>query len=218
MKKAVLFLNGRPPVRALIDRAFADPTVALVFCTDGAYKYLLPHLPDAVVGDFDSVARTSIKAGIELIQFSREKDCTDGFLAMRILIERGYKEIDVYGAYGGRPDMQESNYLLLALAQNCGVRARLCGTQNTYLVTDRFSCKLPLGARLSLVPFTDKAHIVYTKGLKYPLSDYALSRFDAVDSPDFIMGTSNQATEEEVEVAVGRGAVLVFVEEGGAQQ
>lgn len=215
MKKAVLFLNGKPPQRSEIEAVFADPSVLLVFCTDGAYTYLLPHLPDAVVGDFDSVARARIQSGVEIISFGAEKDFTDGYLAMKILLERGYTDIDVYGAYGGRPDMQESNYTLLALALKKGARARLCGKQNTYLCNGEITLSLAKGATFSLVPFTDTVHIVYTKGLKYALTDYTMRKFETVDAPDYVMGVSNEATgEEDVRVAVSDGVALVFAEEG----
>ncbi|MDE7396038.1 MAG: thiamine diphosphokinase [Clostridiales bacterium] len=213
MKKAVLFLNGKPPQRSEIDAVFADPSVVLVFCTDGAYSYLLPHLPDTVVGDFDSVSRSRIRSGVEIISFGVEKDYTDGYLAMKILLERGYTDIDVYGAYGGRPDMQESNYTLLALALKKGARARFCGKQTAFLCNDSLSCTLKKGARFSLVPFTDTVHIVYTKGLKYALTDYTMHKFDDVDSPDYVMGVSNEATgTEDVQVAVSEGIALVFAE------
>lgn len=212
MKKAVLFLNGKPPQRSEIDAVFADSSVLLVFCTDGAYRYLLPHQPDAVVGDFDSISRARVQSGVEILSFGAEKDFTDGYLAMKILLERGYTDIDVYGAYGGRPDMQESNYTLLALAHKKGVRARLCGKQTAFLCDGYCTLTLPKGARFSLVPFTDTVHIVYTKGLKYALADYTMHKYDSVDAPDYIMGVSNEATGEEVQLQVSDGIALVFAE------
>ena len=212
MKKAVLFLNGKPPQRSEMNAVFADPSVQLVFCTDGAYNYLLPHLPDAVVGDFDSLSRARIQSGVEIISFGAEKDYTDGFLAMKILLERGYTDIDVYGAYGGRPDMQESNYTLLALAHKKGARARLCGRQTAFLCDGDCTLSLKAGARFSLVPFTDTVHIVYTKGLKYALSDYTMHKYDGVDAPDYIMGVSNEATGEDVQLRVSSGIALLFAE------
>ena len=212
MKKAALFLNGKPPQRSEINAVFADPSVLLVFCTDGAYNYLLPHRPDTVVGDFDSISRSRIHSGVEIVSFGAEKDYTDGYLAMKILLERGYTDIDVYGAYGGRPDMQESNYTLLALAHKKGARARLCGTQTAFLCDGYCALSLKKGARFSLVPFTDSVHIVYTKGLKYALADYTMHKYDSIDAPDYIMGVSNEAACEEVQFQVSSGIALVFAE------
>ena len=113
MKKGVLFLNGEPPQIDIIEKAVSQGVP--VYCTDGAYAYLSAvRVPDTVIGDFDSFAVENVCESCETVAFSADKDYTDGFLAVKIMIERGFTDIDIFGAYGGRPDMAESNYLLLA--------------------------------------------------------------------------------------------------------
>ncbi len=215
MKKALLFLNGIPPanetLRKLSETCRQDRQI-VVCCTDGAYRYLSPYMtPDILVGDFDSLERSEVSASCEIVSFGAEKDYTDGYLAMDILISRGYGDIDVYGAYGARPDMAEYNYSLLVLAHKRRVRAKLCGDTVTYLTHSNFSADVPVGATVSLAPFSDRLHIVYTRGLKYALFDYTMCRFDTVGLPTYVMGVSNQSTASHIEIGIDKGIALVFV-------
>ena len=212
MKKGVLFLNGEPPQIDIIEKAVSQGVP--VYCTDGAYAYLSAvRVPDTVIGDFDSFAVENVCESCETVAFSADKDYTDGFLAVKIMIERGFTDIDIFGAYGGRPDMAESNYTLLALALKSGVRARFCGKMSAYMTNGLFCAHVQTGATLSLVPFTDVLHILHTKGLKYALTDYTMKRFDGIESSRYIMGVSNVCECESVEISVGNGVALVFIEE-----
>ncbi len=215
--KGVLFLNGEPPEREELANVFSErknKSVAAVYCTDGAYNYVKNvFLPDVIVGDFDSLNRNEVACRVECISFSADKNFTDGYLAVKIMAERGFTSIDIYGGYGGRPDMAESNYLLLVLAEQCGVKARLCGALNAYLVRGTFSLQLKKDAIFSVVPFTDNVHILYMKGLRYSLSDYTMSKTAFVANDDYIMGVSNASVGGRAELAVDGGAALVFVQE-----
>lgn len=216
VKKGILFLNGEPPAcRELREIAIRKKENEIaVFCTDGAYAYVVPFMqPDAVVGDFDSLDKNAVHESCEVIAYSFDKDYTDGYLAVKIMIERGFTDIDIFGAYGGRPDMAESNYTLLALALKSGVRARFCGKMSAYMTNGLFCAQAQTGATLSLVPFTDVLHILHTKGLKYALTDYTMKRFDGIESSRYIMGVSNVCECESVEISVGNGVALVFIEE-----
>lgn len=215
--KGALFLNGEPPTAEALKKVLSERkngSVSAVYCTDGAYSYVKDvFLPDVVVGDFDSLNRDEVGDCVECVSFPTDKNFTDGYLAIKIMAERGFAEIDIFGGYGGRPDMAESNYLLLVLAEQCGVRARLCGVLNAYLVSGYFSLRLKKGALFSVVPFTDSVHILYMKGLKYALSDYTMSKTAWVAKDDYVMGVSNASVGESVELAVDGGTALVFVQE-----
>ena len=84
---------------------------------------------------------------------------------------------------------------------------------NAYLVRGKFTANTQIGATVSIVPFSDKVHILYTKGLKYALTDYEMCKFDNIDAPDYIMGVSNESSEENVEVETDGGTALLFVRE-----
>lgn len=213
--KGLLFLNGEPPKAEEIRRALSENPDAAVYCTDGAYGYLSDTaLPHTVVGDFDSFDEHGIDASCEKVIFGADKDFTDGVLAVKIMHERGIDDIDIYGAYGNRPDMAESNYSILAYAYKKGIKARFCGDMNTYLTCGTVSAHVKIGATVSVVPYSDKLHILYTKGLKYTLEDYDMYKFANVDAPDYIMGVSNESAETVVEISVSEGLALIFIQEG----
>ena len=220
MKKCFLFLNGNPPsddTLSKIAKEKLDGKCGDIFCTDGAYRYLTRYVtPDVLIADFDTLTREEVdEKRTEIVSFGTEKDFTDGFLAIKILVERGYTDVDIFGAYGGRPDMAESNYFILAYALSNGVRARFCGEMQTVMCNGSFTANLPKGSTISVVPFSDELHILYTKGLKYALADYTMKKFDGVCARDYIMGVSNVNVDNEVEIAFGRGIALVFVKENG---
>jgi thiamine pyrophosphokinase len=64
--------------------------------------------------------------------------------------------------------------------------------------------KVGIGATVSLVPFSSRAHIMRTKGLFYPLNEENIFKKST-------RGISNAAVEDEVEISVSEGEVLVFV-------
>ena len=218
MKKCLLFLNGEPPGSAMLANLKKESGKGIdVFCTDGAYRYLSEYIvPDVLIADFDTLTREEVDSDkTEILSFGAEKDYTDGFLAIKIIVERGYTDVDIYGAYGGRPDMAESNYFILAYALRKGVRAKFCGNMQTSMCTGTFCEVLPKGSLVSVVPFSDELHILYTKGLKYALTDYTMKKIDGIDAPEYIMGVSNESTEDRVEIAFTEGVALVFVKENG---
>ena len=54
----------------------------------------------AVVGDFDSLGYTP--KGVNITKLEVEKNFTDGERAVHLAVENGYKDITIYGAYGGK--------------------------------------------------------------------------------------------------------------------
>lgn len=213
MKKGLLFLNGTPPSKLLfsqIDLNFDK------FCTDGAFNYLKKYcLPDFIVGDFDSIklSKNSIPESIKILKFPAEKDFTDGFLAVKIMIEQDFDVIDIYGALGGRPDHEMSNYLLLSLASKAGITARFVGEKfDIHLAKTKFNATTKIGKIVSLVPFSDKVHILYTKGLKYPIENLVMQKYEDIDKANYIMGVSNCAESENIEYAIQDGLALVYLE------
>ena len=199
--KAYLFLNGDPP-RRLPEKD------RLSVCADGAYTYLAArnYLPDVVLGDFDSVSLTAVDPAVEIVRFPVEKDYTDGHLAVRLLAERGCTELEIYGAFGGsRPDHALCNYSLLAYARELGMQAVLADDAYTVrLLTGTYSATAAKGAVVSLVPFSDEIHILYTKGLKYVAEGLTVDK-------THIVSVSNAALGGMFSVSV-TGSALLFVE------
>ncbi|HZK01714.1 MAG TPA: thiamine diphosphokinase, partial [Anaerovoracaceae bacterium] len=88
-----------------------------ILCTDGAAKMArrLDILPDAVVGDMDSISQGDLlymeDREVSFFRHPPEKDFTDTHLALELLREKGFSDITIWGGTGGRLDHTISNIL-----------------------------------------------------------------------------------------------------------
>lgn len=203
MKKGLIFLNGDPPTSEVLEKMNFKNKI--VVCADGAYNYLKLYnaFPDILLGDFDSI--NSVPDSVEVKRFPIDKDFTDGHLAVLEMHDRGVTDVEIYGAYGGRPDHEYANYALLALASSLRIKAVIKGSYDIHYVTDYIKLNVEKNATVSLVPYSDTAHIISTEGLKFDASSLTLNKFH-------LIGMSNTAIENEISVKVKSGSILLFVQ------
>src|SRR5699024_2931765 len=87
----------------------------------GVYRLLKKGItPKFTYGDYDSVSREErefIESELKINAVNSEKDYTDSHLALFDLVDKGYNEIDVYGALGDRIDHELMNIQLLLHAK-----------------------------------------------------------------------------------------------------
>lgn len=200
-KTVAIILNGDN-----IPYAFTEDY--LVFVDKGYSRSSVK--PDLLLGDFDSydMLDYEVDDGVEVMRFPSEKDETDGELAVREVIGRGYKNLHIYGALGGRQDHVLGNLTLLAIAASLGANAVAISDSTTiYFVDKEFSSDMGEGTTVSVLPFLGDAHIMYAEGLKYPLRDEKLLQLST-------RGISNVALGGAVKISVSEGGVFIFVREG----
>ena len=120
MSRAVLFCNGEIQDldfhRALLK---ADDYIIAVD-GGGNYCYQLGILPSLAIGDFDSLDKTVkcnfINKNVELVPFPSDKDYIDMVLGIEEAKNRGFHNILILGALGGkRADMFLGNALALSM-------------------------------------------------------------------------------------------------------
>ena len=75
----------------------------------GALTLAKLHIPmKLAIGDFDSIEKKDLACikqyADEIIQLNPIKDDSDSLCALNEAIKRGYDEIDMLGAFGGRMD------------------------------------------------------------------------------------------------------------------
>ena len=195
MKKGALILS-QP-----FDRYLGAP---FVIAADAGYLRAREKgvMPDLLVGDLDSLG--GAPQGVELVEVPVEKDFSDGELGVRVAALRGIRELDVYGAIGGRPDHFLYNLHLLKIAADLGVRAVIRGDKSDIYYTEgNLLLSVTVGDVLSIVPFGESAHILKATGLKYPAGGVTLTKHDT-------RGLSNECTSERVFVSVaGEGVLLI---------
>lgn len=103
MNDCVIFTGGELDSPERLDKSIWKN--AFVIAADSGYRYaeMLGIIPDLAMGDYDSLGYVPKNCG-EVMTFPKEKDDSDLMLAIREALKRGYKNITVIGALGGRFD------------------------------------------------------------------------------------------------------------------
>ena len=180
------------------------PDDAYIIAADSGYSAVMDMglIPNLTVGDFDSLKDVKPSVG-EVITAPAEKDDTDTMLAVRIALERGYRDICIAGAIGGRLDHTFANIQTLAYIKSHGGFGRLVGENDTaeLIGEGTYTYKRADGMYLSLFSYGDSA-VVTIRGAKYCVDG---SRIENT----FPLGVSNEITAEECSVIVSEGQILV---------
>ena len=205
-KRAVLFANGD----FTEDNSLILEEDDFLVAVDGGLRHLLflgltPHL---LIGDLDSVTPhdldSCIQWGIEILRFPPEKDETDLELAVLDSLQRGFNDIVITCAVGGRLDHTLGNLSLLGLPELKGTHPRIShGATTIYLVNERIDLPTSKGALISLLPWGETVQGVTTSGLQYPLKDATLY-------PWRTRGLSNVANDKQVVVTKKSGQLFLF--------
>lgn len=194
--KAVILLNGEP------HQGEIDAESAYVICCDGAYDWAKGRVKiNETLGDFDSLGYVP---NPPLTVYPAEKNATDGKIALDRAIELGADEIVIYGGGGKREDHFLGNLHLLYAAHKRGVRAAMVTNDALIYIGEG---EIPIDGfykkTLSIVPFGGDAHIMESRGLKYPLHDLWL-RYGST------RGISNIAEDDRASI-FAEGVVLILV-------
>lgn len=180
---------------------------AFIICADGGYDSVRRHhvRPNLLIGDFDSVLG-ELPAGVETVRLNTEKDDTDMMAAIRIALQRGYRDFVLLGGLGGRIDHSFGNFCALQYLVRQGCSACLKGKDCIVYFQDIGI--LPLnyleGKTVSVFPFGAPSCTVTYRGLKYPLYKHKLIS-------DYAMGVSNIAVSDTAEIQVHDGNALIMV-------
>lgn len=195
--KVFLLLNGEAP-KKLPD--FSD--YGLICATDGAYHFLKKHqiTPHFISGDFDSLKH--IPKNIETIE-TPDQNFTDFDKILRILFDRGFKNITVYGASGVSQDHFLGN-LHTAINWKEKLNITFFDDYNRYfLAQPNTAINNCLHKTISLVPLPKATNIV-TEGLEYSLQNESLTFGKRI-------GTRNKAIQNNIKISFNEGNLVVFV-------
>lgn len=218
---AVCALVGAGPFNAVCFRArYEAGAYACVVAVDGGYASLegVGCVPDVAMGDFDSLGYVPQGAGgaMEVFQYPVHKNESDMELALCLAQERGFDEVEVYGAIGGRLDHTLANLQLLASFSEQGLRVtavdlveadRPTSAMGTALAFLTGPAELTLephpGETVSVFSLRDESLDVTETGLAYPLDHAVLTNRTA-------WGLSNEFTEAPATISVASGTLVVF--------
>ena len=208
MTRLVIFANGIIPGLGSARRLIQAGDVLIA--ADGGTRHILALglFPSIVIGDLDSLTqddRRQLEAkGVEIQQYSRDKDRTDLELAFHYACTGGYREILVIGALGGRLDQTLGNLSLLTNPEFATLNVRIDdGVEEAFITRDQCEVHGKPGDIVSLIPWSGEVSGVCTEGLHWPLQDETLF-------PDKTRGISNEMTCETAAISQKSGLLLVI--------
>lgn len=170
-----------------------------IISTDGGYNKC--NKCDLVVGDMDSVVGD---ISVEKIEFNKDKDLTDGEIAVNIMIEKGVSKVNIYGLNGGRLDHILGNIGLMAQLVRKGIECICyCNDFTGYFINSPARIKVAKNSIVSLAQYSDKLHIISYTGVKWELNN-----FDSDKASSRCL--SNVSTADEIFLNV-EGEVLVII-------
>lgn len=201
MEGTCLIVSGGdfcPPPDALRDAVF-------VIACDRGYVYAerLGLTPDLIIGDFDSAPPPRSSAPVK--RFPSRKDDTDTMLAAREALVRGFADVAVCCAFGGRLDHTLANLQTAAYLAAHGARARLYGSDAEALAFAAGEARIPrrAGWSLSVFALSDKCEGVTIRGAKYECENETLTNA-------FPLGVSNVWAAEEAVISARSGILLAL--------
>lgn len=203
MAKTCLIISGAP--QCYIPKGLKS--AEFIIACDQGYRHAVTEgvVPDLVVGDFDSYPG-KITAGIEVLRANVDKDETDTFLALDEAIRRGYRQIVICGALGGRIDHEMANISLCAYAADRGIQCTLLDRNHQIFAFRSGTRRITRGrwTKISIFAMDREVRGVTLKGLRYPLEDTVLKN-------TFPLGVSNEFAENRAEITVKDGTLLVIL-------
>lgn len=201
-----IIISGSPDT----DINFIKQTVEqndYIICADNGYRFAKAAeiTPNLIVGDFDSYLG-ELPDESEIVTLNPEKDDTDTAHCVELALKKGFDEIIILGACGGRLDHTLSNLSTLLYIENFGAKGALFSQNEKILMlksgVHRFDNLC--GKTFSLFPFGCKSVSVSYSGVKYPLNSFAVSC-------DTSLGVSNVFTSNTSEIIINDGNAIVII-------
>ncbi|WP_373729424.1 thiamine diphosphokinase, partial [Bacteroides heparinolyticus] len=157
------------------------------------------NIPDAIIGDGDSLSKENMLRYGHLLHRISDQDTNDQTKAVNLLLAQGKQRIAIVGATGKREDHTLGNISLLIDYMRAG--ADVCTyTDYSVIIPCRDACSFPCrpGQQVSIINFT--ACNLHAERLVYPLSDFT----------NWWQGTLNECTGTEFTIEA-KGEYLVII-------
>lgn len=156
------------------------------------------------IGDFDSVRDSEMELvrefAKEIIYLNPVKDDSDSEAALRIIFDRGYDHVFMFGATGGRADHMLVN---LALVMRYAGKLTIVDSQNRITACKEGNYNIEKNGYPYISFFTDSEACITLEGTKYPLEKRKITRDD-------LYTLSNEITGESGVLRVHEGKVMII--------
>lgn len=202
-KFVVVLADGEFPQTPQARRFFDD--AATLVCCDGAAEKAVAagREPDFVVGDLDSISPELAARFRERLVRVAEQETNDLTKALRFCAARGWFDVVVLGATGGREDHSLGNLARFAEFSQIAPNARLVTDSGVFVAAfSSRSFRTTPGRQISIFSFDPRQEIT-SRGLKYPLNRLRL--------PNWATATLNESLDDEFSLEFdGTTPLLIF--------
>jgi thiamine pyrophosphokinase len=175
-----------------------------IVCCDGSTENLLLYgmLPDAIVGDLDSLSDELVTRFADRIHLDESQDTNDLTKAVTWCSENGYKDIVIVGATGKREDHTLGNVSLLAdyIKEVNAIMVSDTGIFRPLLKSTAISSFT--GQQVSIFSI-DPGTEVTSHGLRYPLTRSKIT--------NWWFATLNEALGDSFSLEFSAGRLIVYL-------
>lgn len=179
-----------------------------VICADGGADKLLEAgiTPDLIIGDFDSSKKYNCFDPERVTVLPTQKDDTDTMYCVKTALEKGYKNILLLGATGGRNDHTLANLSVLLYLKKCGASGVISdeyGDTSLLNIGDNI-LENKKGKTVSIMPFASESVRLTYKGMMYPLENSEIYT-------EYPYTISNVAIADKVVITLHSGTALLVL-------
>ncbi|TCT16951.1 thiamine pyrophosphokinase [Natranaerovirga pectinivora] len=163
---------------------------------------------DLIIGDLDTVDENLVlqfrDKGVEVIQFSPDKDYSDTHLALIKALELNASDITIVGGIGTRMDHTLANIHTLMIPTEKNIPCRIVNENNIIQCTNNtLALENTFGEYISLIPLTTEVSGISSKGLKYSLDNDKLVIGASI-------GISNEIIDKNAFITIKEGILIVI--------
>lgn len=185
-------------------KAYLRPDDYIVYCDRGLrHKRALDLPADLIVGDFDSC--TPAGETCEIIALPRKKDDTDSLAAIKVLLERGYRDFLLAGVIGERLDHSLANLAILLYLEERQAEGKIIDDYGEISLVGRQTAEIENDySYFSLINIYGTAKGISIIDAAYPLTDAEITC-------SYPYGVSNEVLPgKTAKVKVAEGHLLLL--------
>jgi thiamine pyrophosphokinase len=211
METVLIFAGGDSPTDSLAEEL---PDAELILAADSGYDLAVQagFSVDVLVGDMDSIQSEVLPGHVIVERHPVEKDATDLELALSRVMEQRPERVVVVGGAGGRVDHELATAALLCSERWNTVDEVDWVTERgwSHVIWRRRIVHGDVGRTISLIPMGGAVTGLYTKGLRWNLTD-------ATMHAGTTWGVSNEFTGPVADIRIGSGCLLAVVPSQASQ-
>ncbi|EJO5347928.1 thiamine diphosphokinase [Clostridium botulinum] len=207
--KAIIIAGGKPPSKKLLQQEMKDSSY--VICADSGanclYKYDI--VPDFILGDMDSIDKKIFsyfkEKGVYIDKYPKDKDFTDGLIALNKAIDLKVDTVVLLGCTGNRIDHILGNLGFLEICLKNNIKAYIKDENNEIFLTDKDISLEPRKSNyFSLQAYGANVDGVTLYNAKFPLENYTLKMGDTLT-------TSNEFTDGTLHIKFKNGTLIIII-------